>query len=106
MVEVRVQVIDQKTVFFAWEGRTFPYRERFDLKRIGREDNVRILPQARTDVSIADNAAFIRDVFKQGVLRDLLVHLVLEESSVPADGPVKELLDEFRGNPQIYFNAF
>ncbi|CAK0881113.1 unnamed protein product, partial [Prorocentrum cordatum] len=97
MVEVRVQVIDQKTVFFAWEGRTFPYRERFDLKRIGREDNVRILPQARTDVSIADNAAFIRDVFKQGVLRDLLVHLVLEESSVPADGPVKELLDEFRG---------
>ncbi|CAK0811873.1 unnamed protein product [Prorocentrum cordatum] len=92
MVEVRVQVIDQKTVFFAWEGRTFPYRERFDLKRIGREDNVRILPQARTDVSIADNAAFIRDVFKQGVLRDLLVHLVLEESSVPADGPVKVYL--------------
>ncbi|CAK0903272.1 unnamed protein product [Prorocentrum cordatum] len=105
-ITMPMTVIDQKTVFFAWEGRTFPYRERFDLKRIGREDNVRILPQARADVSIADNAAFIRDVFKQGVLRDLLVHLVLEESSVPADGPVKELLDEFRGNPQIYFNAF
>ena len=110
-VVCHLQVLNDDDVVVAWDSRTYPYRQRFDAAGIGRPagdaKNMRLLPEHRRNMKVADNKAFLLRVFGSEVLRDAVVNLkVRDESNCRSGSPVEALLRDLRGRPSVHYNAF
>ena len=104
-----IEVVDDEHAIVAWEGRTYPYRQRFDQQEISREEDtdLRILSESQRDLSIGSNYNRALDSFGNGVLRNLIVNLRMVGDIDPADGSaVYNFVEELRNRPNIFFEAF
>ena len=104
---VEVEIIDEDTAIFAWDGRTYGFRSRFEQVGIPRVDaNLRVLPEGMRSFTVDANRQRILDIFGNLVLRDLVCCVRLTGAALTDDGAVAALLAELREKPQMFFDAF
>ena len=104
---VEVEIIDEDTAIFAWDGRTYGFRSRFEQAGIPRVDaNLRVLPEGMRGFTVDANRQRILDIFGNLVLRDLVCCVRLTSAALTDDGAVAALLAELREKPQMFFDAF
>ncbi|CAK0799479.1 unnamed protein product [Prorocentrum cordatum] len=104
IVMASVDIVDANTVVLAWDGRTYPFREKFDVAGLPRvADNLRVLPEDMTDMSNPTNYAFALNVFNS-VLENVVCHITIPWDTVPQDGKVLELLTEISDKTNIFTN--
>ena len=96
---------DEKTGI-AWEGRTYAYRQRFDLAGVTRNDNMRILAVGNRDMSIEANRDKGISIFEEEVKRQAATSLRITGVAPKGDSPVAALLDTLKGKPYIFVNQF
>ena len=104
-----LEILSDTEAIVAWEGRTYPYRQRFDAMDIPREadSDLRVLAETKRNLEDGTTTAFILRVFGAGVLRNLLVNVRVLGEVVPSDGSVAaDLLTALGQQPNIYLDAF
>ena len=107
-LKVEVEVVDGDSVVLAWEGRTYVYRQRFQVAGIPLvpEFNVRVLPQERRDVSDPANLDFVQDVFGNAVLRNAVSCITWTGEDIEDDSPVARLRTALMARRNLFLDAF
>ena len=106
---VEIKIVDEDTAIFAWDGRTFAYRARFEQALILRvEDNLRVLPEDMRDFTVPANCENVLGIFGSLVLRDLVCCVRVAGRFLPfeSDGAVAALLAILKAKPHLCFGAF
>ena len=104
-----VEVIDKNNAIVAWDGRTYPYRERFDVSEISRQENtnLRILNETQRDLRDEENYARVVQAFGDTVLRNVFINLrVIGENADDEDSPCFKLLAELKEMPSVFWEAY
>ena len=104
---VEIEIVDADTAIFAWDGRTYAYRARFEQVLIPRlVDNLRVLPVHMRDFTEPVNGERIMDIFGNLVLRDLVCCVRVTGVELPAAGTVAALIARLKAQPTLFFEAF
>ena len=104
---VEIEIVDADTALFAWDGRTYAYRARFEQVLIPRlVDNLRVLPVHMRDFTEPVNGERIMDIFGNLVLRDLVCCVRVTGVELPAAGTVAALIARLKAQPTLFFKAF
>ena len=101
------EVLDPDHGIIGWDGRTWAFRQRFDLAGVTRvEKDLRVIPEELRDFSIEANRKKILDIFGHEVLRDMICCLKVEEDTVPSEGGVRVLYDALVAKRNIFVSPF
>ena len=99
--------VHNDTAVFAWDGRTYGFRARFDQALIPRiEENLRVLPEDMRNFDVATNGEHVVSIFGNLVLRDLVCCVRLTGQVLPQDGPVADLIADLKTKSNLFFDAF
>ena len=104
---VEIEILNENSAIFAWDGRTYAFRARFEQALIPRvQDNLRVLPEDRRDFTEKDNIDLVLAIFGNLVLRDLVCCVRVTGDALPEHGAVTELIQTLKTIPNLFFDAF
>jgi hypothetical protein len=106
-VVMHVDVVSSTELLVAWDGRTYPYGEKFDAAGVLRSENVRFLPNEFKDISQEATHNKILEVMGAGVLNDVVCNLLIKnEEEATADSEAAKFLETLKAMPHVYVAGF
>ena len=104
---VEIEILNENSAIFAWDGRTYAFRARFEQALIPRvQDNLRVLPEDRRDFTEKDNIDLVLAIFGNLVLRDLVCCVRVTGEDLPEEGVVADFIRLLKNNQNLFFDAF
>eukprot|EP00972_Heterocapsa_arctica_P002980 439181-Heterocapsa_arctica.AAC.1 len=99
-----VDILDKDRAIVAWQGRTWQYRERFNLLAISCEDDVRFLADGvQRDMTSDENRRWVLDIFGHSVLKDAVTYVTIKNEDAAVEGSAtRRFLDDLKALPQAF----